>query len=173
MTRAYVAVGSNIAPERNVLEGLRALAQRLSVVAVSTFYRTRPFERPAQDPFINGVAEVCTDLSPEGLRDLLRAVEAELGRIRTEDKHAARTLDLDILVYDGLVRHGQELTLPDPDVYRRPFLAVPLAELASELILPGTGRRVADVAAGLDATDMTALPDYTRQVRAEVLQFLW
>jgi 2-amino-4-hydroxy-6-hydroxymethyldihydropteridine diphosphokinase len=169
VTRAYVAVGSNIDSERNLLAGLRALAQQVRVSAISTLYRTPPLERPDQEPFINGVVEVCTDLSPEGLQSILRAVESDRGRIRTADRHAARTLDLDLIAYDGLLRRGPKLTLPDPDVYRRAFVAVPLAELAPELILPDTGRRASDVAAGLDATHMTALPEYTRQVRTGVL----
>jgi 2-amino-4-hydroxy-6-hydroxymethyldihydropteridine diphosphokinase len=169
VTRAFIAVGSNIEPERNVLEGLRTLAREVRLLGISTLYRTPPLERPEQEPFINGVVEVCTDLSPEGLRELLRTVEQQLGRVRTADKHAARTLDLDLIVYDGLLRRGPELTLPDPDVYRRPFVAIPLAQLAPDLVLPDTGRRAGDLAAALVATQMTALLDYTRKVRTEVL----
>jgi dihydroneopterin aldolase/2-amino-4-hydroxy-6-hydroxymethyldihydropteridine diphosphokinase len=169
VTRAFIAVGSNIDPEHNVLQGLRALAQTARVAGISTLYRTPPIDRPDQQPFINGVVEILTDLSPEDLRQLLRAVEAQLGRVRTEDKYAARPLDLDLIVYNGLVRRNPPLVLPDPDIYRRPFLAVPLCELAPNLLLPDTGRRVADVAAHLDATEMTALPEYTQQVRTEVL----
>ena len=68
---------------------------------------------------------------------VLRAIERELGRVRTGDAYAARTIDLDILLYDDLVVEEEGLTLPDPDICRRPFLFLPLLDLDEHLRLPG------------------------------------
>lgn len=160
----YVGVGSNIDPAQNVLRGLTLLADQVTVTAVSTFYRTASLERPEQAPFANGVFAIETHLPPGQVKQLLRAVEVKLGRRRTDDRHAPRTLDLDLLVLGDLVLDDARFRLPDPDIRRRPFVSLPLLELAPELCLPDTGKPLADLvpddaAAGLvpDATLTAAL----------------
>jgi dihydroneopterin aldolase/2-amino-4-hydroxy-6-hydroxymethyldihydropteridine diphosphokinase len=168
MARAFVAVGSNIEPEENVKIGLTKLAARTAVRGVATFYRTRPLGRPEEDAFINGVVEVETGLGPRELKDVLREIEAECGRRRTDDKYAARTLDLDVIVYDDLVISEEGLTLPDPDIPVRPFLAVPLAELAPGMALAGDGRRMSELASLHTDHDMAPLAAYTKHLRETV-----
>jgi dihydroneopterin aldolase/2-amino-4-hydroxy-6-hydroxymethyldihydropteridine diphosphokinase len=169
VARAFIAVGSNIEPEQNVREGLRRLSQRLSIKAVSTFYRSLPLGRPEQQPFINGVVEVETDVPPEQLKyGVLRAVESEMGRVRTADTYAPRTLDLDILLYDARMISSPDLTVPDPDIVSRPFLAVPLAELAPEAVLPGDGRSLRAIAGRFAEHGMERLATYTEEVRREL-----
>ncbi len=169
MPRAFIAIGSNIEPERNVREGLRRLSQRLRIRAVSTFYRSLPLGRPEQQPFVNGVVEVETDVPPRQLKyGVLRAVESEMGRIRTADKYAPRTLDLDILLYDARMICSPDLTLPDPEIVSRPFLAVPLAELAPEAVLPGDGRSLRAIAGRFAEHGMERLATYTEDLRREL-----
>jgi len=132
-----VAVGSNIRPVQNILRGLRMLDVEAPLVACSPFWRTPPIGRPEQDPYVNGVVAVRTTLPPERLQGLLRRVEAACGRVRSEDRYAARTLDLDLVLYDDLVRAGPGLRLPDPDILARSFLAAGLLALAPGLVLPG------------------------------------
>ena len=165
MARAFVAVGSNIEPEENVKKGLIKLAAQVHVRGLSTFYRTPPLGRPEQGPFVNGVVEIETDLSPRELKTVLREIETECGRVRTHDKYAARTLDLDVIVYDNLVTSEQGLTLPDPEIPVRPFLAVPLAELAPELLLTGDGRKVSELARAHARHNMEPLSAYTKHLR--------
>jgi len=166
MARAYVGVGSNIEPERNVREALRRLRERVMVTGVSTFYRTKALGRPEQGDFINAVVEVETELAPGRLkREVLEAIEGELGRVRTEDRHAPRTIDLDLIVYGEGEIEEEGLRLPDPEIAKRAFLAVPLAELAPEMRLPGEARTVGEIADDIGAAGLEALESYTEAIR--------
>ncbi len=148
MARAFIGVGSNIDAEENVRAAVRRLCGLMRFTGVSLFYRTAPWERAEQPPFINGVVAVETELPPAELKfAVLRRIEDELGRRRGEDKYAARSIDLDLLVYDAMELDSEELVLPAPEITRRPFLALPLAQLAPELVLPGTTRRMWEIAA--------------------------
>lgn len=169
MARVFIGVGSNISPEQNVRRALRLLARDVRVIGVSTVYRTAALDRPEQPDFLNCVVEVETDIAPVELKhSVLRRVEDELGRIRGDDKYAPRTIDLDVLVYDGLTVEADDLMIPDPDIERRPFLAVPLCELAPELVLPNSGRRVCDAADAFADHDMQALLEYTEIIRKDI-----
>jgi 2-amino-4-hydroxy-6-hydroxymethyldihydropteridine diphosphokinase len=118
---AVIGVGSNIEPHVFVPAAIRALAAAFGPVHLSRFVHTDPIGRPAQSRYLNGAVLVRTDLPAERLQDRLRHIEDELGRVRTDDKYAPRTIDLDLVVYDG--------TPIDPDVGERPFLAAAVAEL--------------------------------------------
>jgi dihydroneopterin aldolase/2-amino-4-hydroxy-6-hydroxymethyldihydropteridine diphosphokinase len=169
MARAFISVGSNIDPAENVRRALRLLAGQVRIVGISTFYRTRPLGRPEQPDFYNGVVAVETQASAVELKhSVLRAVEQQLGRRRTEDKYAPRTIDLDVLLYDELVAVAEDLTIPDPDIPQRPFLAIPLYELAPDLVLPDSGRPIRDIAAVLAEHRMQPLPEYTQSLRESV-----
>lgn len=170
MARAFVGIGSNIDPEKNVKEALRLLDRRVRVRAISTIYQTEPVGRKDQPPFYNGVAEIETGLSPRELKyGVLRRIENELGRERGSDKFDARTIDLDLILYDSLEVSSDELTLPDPELVLRPFLAFPLSELAPELLLPGTGEHMREIASRMTRHGMTPLDKYTEHLRKDVL----
>ncbi len=171
MTRAFVSIGSNIDPETNVRRAVLRLAETTRVTAISTVYRTEPLGSEDQPPFYNCVIELETDLSPRDLKfRLLRPVESELGRIRGADKFAARTIDLDLILYDDLVMTAEDLTLPDPDILKRPFLALPLQEVAPGLVLPGSGLRIRETGAVLQRMGMAPLEDYTARIRKEIFR---
>lgn len=162
MARVLIAFGSNIAPEVNVPRALDLLAEHVSVTGVSTVYRTEPVGRPEQEPFVNGALMVETDHGPRALKlEVLRGIEERLGRVRTTDRYAARSIDLDIALYADLLIADPDLRLPDPDILERAFLAIPLAELAPEMVLPGTDECLADIASRFSYEGMTALPDFT------------
>lgn len=147
----YIAVGSNIDPEEKIPVAARLLALSVDLVAVSTFYWSAPLDRPEQPRFINGVLQIRTALEPRPLKfELLRSIEARLGRVRGPDRYAPRTIDLDIALYYDRVIDEEGLRVPDPDIGTRPFLAVPLLELAPDLVLPDTGERLASVGAAVD-----------------------
>jgi len=138
-------------------------------VAVSTIYRTNPEGRLDQPDFYNCVVEIKTEKTPEALKyQVLRRIEAALGRQRTSDKFAPRKIDLDLILYDNLVLDTDRLVLPDPEIASRSFLAVCLNELASDLILPGTTSRVAELSECLPQTNMQALEDYTARIKAVI-----
>jgi dihydroneopterin aldolase/2-amino-4-hydroxy-6-hydroxymethyldihydropteridine diphosphokinase len=169
VARVFIGVGSNIDPEQNVLRALQMLGREARIVAISTFYRTEPEKRPEQPQFVNGVVEIHTDVPPEVLkRDVLRRIEHDLGRRRSEDAYAARTIDLDILVYDDIVSETDDMRIPDPDIADRPFLAIPLYELAPQLILPGSGMRVRDLGARFEDHTMQALAEFTQALKRSI-----
>jgi 2-amino-4-hydroxy-6-hydroxymethyldihydropteridine diphosphokinase len=168
MTRAFVGLGSNIDPEENILRAFRLLLGRCRVVAVSTLYRTQAI--PATPPpFINGVVEIETQLGPRDVKfGVLREVESRLGRLRSRDKNAPRTIDCDLLLHgDAVVREG-DLVLPAPEVFERAFVARPLLELAPSLVLPGVGTALADVVAALPPHPMSPLDVLTSTLRREL-----
>ena len=94
--------------------------------------------RSDQPWFVNAVAAVATDLAASDLLQLLHAVEAQFGRVRGMP-NAARTLDLDLLDYDGRAADGLELTLPHPRLHQRRFVLLPLAEIAPDWRHPRLG----------------------------------
>jgi 2-amino-4-hydroxy-6-hydroxymethyldihydropteridine diphosphokinase len=171
MARAFIGIGSNIDPEKNIRQALRQLAQAVRLTAISTFYREPAIERPHEPAFYNGVVAIETDSPPMRLKqDLLRKIEADLGHIRGSDKYASRPIDLDLLLYDDCVLSNNQLTLPDPDILERAFVAIPLCELAPDLMLPGSGLPICRVAERFDAAaDMERLVEYTRLLRNELL----
>jgi 2-amino-4-hydroxy-6-hydroxymethyldihydropteridine diphosphokinase len=171
MVRAFVAVGSNIDPMANVQKALRRLSDEVKMVAISTFYLTEPIGLPESPSFINGVVELETEIPPHELKyELLRKVERELGRKRTADKNAPRPIDLDLLVYGDESIHAGDLTVPDPEITSRPFLAIPLGELAPELILVGTDTPVQKIASAFGSPRMKRLEKFSETIRRETLK---
>jgi 2-amino-4-hydroxy-6-hydroxymethyldihydropteridine diphosphokinase len=168
MPRAFVCVGSNIEPARHVLQAVVRLCGFARVVGVSTVYRTAAINRPEQPDYYNCVIDLDTELPPLEVKRLLNEVEQEMGRQRSRDKYAARCIDLDLVVYDGLVSSTPELTIPDPDILSRAFLAAGLCELAPTMVLPGSERSIGAVAAELGADELMPVPWYTKQLRQAV-----
>jgi 2-amino-4-hydroxy-6-hydroxymethyldihydropteridine diphosphokinase len=166
---AFIAVGSNIEPMRNVPAALELLLEAVRVTTVSTMYRTAPLGRPEQPPFVNGVWRIETTLGARELKfTVLRGIEARLGRVRTDDAYAARPIDLDIAVFGEAVIDEPDLVVPDPDIRQRPFLAVPLLELAPGLRLPGTGTLLADEPVCREPRGLVPLPELTEQLRRRI-----
>jgi dihydroneopterin aldolase/2-amino-4-hydroxy-6-hydroxymethyldihydropteridine diphosphokinase len=170
VARAFVGIGSNIEPAENVEKAIYSLSAAVQIRAISTVYLTEAVGRPGQPPYYNCVVELETDVLPVELKQqVLRRIEQELGRIRNTDRYAARTIDLDLILYDQLVMTTEGLTLPDPDIVKRPFLAIPLQELAPDLKLPGSDLRISEIAAALPQDAMKPLQDYTARLRKGTL----
>ncbi len=165
MARAFVGVGSSIDPEAHVPRALQRLDDTVGVVAVSTFYATPALERPSDPPFVNGVVEVGDALPPAALQAQLHRIEGEVGRRRSGDRFAPRTIDLDLLLHGDAVSSAPDLPLPHPDVTRRSFVALPLLELAPGLVLPGTHARLSAVARGLPPWPMEPVEGLTRELK--------
>ncbi len=158
MTRAYIGVGSNISPEANIKAAIRLLARQVRVVDFSTFYRTPAEGRPEQPDYVNGVIVIETGLAPEALKhEVLRPIEHRLGRRRTDDSYAPRPIDLDLLLHGSHEVLTADLHLPAEDIQNRAFVAIPLSEVAPDLMLPGTRRSIRDIAAKFPTSRMTRL----------------
>jgi 2-amino-4-hydroxy-6-hydroxymethyldihydropteridine diphosphokinase len=167
---AFVGIGSNVEPAENVEKAIRLLSAAVQVRGISTVYLTEAVGRSGQPLYYNCVVEIETDVIPAELKQqVLRRIEKELGRVRRGDAYAARTIDLDLILYDRLVITSEGLTLPDPDIVRRPFLAIPLHELAPDLALPGSDLRIKEIAAAQPQDAMKPLHDYTVRLRKGIL----
>ncbi len=156
LVTAYIGVGSNIDPQANIPAALDLLRRRACVTGTSTFYRTPAIDRPDQPDYLNGVWRIETAAAPRDLgRDLLRPIEDQLGRVRTTDKYAPRTIDLDVLLHGATVVNDPDCHIPAPEIRTRPFLAACLLELDPDLLLPDTGQALGsllnrDAARGLE-----------------------
>ncbi len=143
---AYLGFGSNLG-DREVYLGaaLRDLAGRegLDLIDVSSVWRTDPVGFADQPDFWNLVAQFACDMGPDALLDAALDVEAHLGRNRSF-RNAPRTIDIDVLVLGDLRMATPRLTIPHPRLTERGFTLRPLAELAPDLRVPGTGRTVAE-----------------------------
>ncbi len=156
---AYIGLGANLGePARQVAQALAALSQapEVEVVKVSRFYLTPPLGPPGQPWYVNAVAQVKTRLTPEELMRVLLAVERRLGRERGE-RWGPRLIDLDLLLYDGEVLQGPEVTVPHPEMHRRAFVLVPLAEIASEAWHPGLEKTVRELLAAMDPGEVAEI----------------
>jgi 2-amino-4-hydroxy-6-hydroxymethyldihydropteridine diphosphokinase len=143
MATAFVGIGSNLGePERQIASALDQLAaeEGIELVAVSSLRETEPVGYLDQPNFLNGAAQVETELPARELLERLLAIEARLGRVRGEGpRFGPRTIDLDLLVYGDETIDEPGLTLPHPRLAERRFALEPVAELAPELEIPGAG----------------------------------
>jgi 2-amino-4-hydroxy-6-hydroxymethyldihydropteridine diphosphokinase len=137
MVRAYVGLGANLGDRE---AAIRAAAEQLGAVRLSTIRETEPWGYEDQPRFLNAVAELETDLSPRALLDRLLEIERELGRTRDGPRWGPRTIDLDLLLYDDERLDEPGLTVPHPRLHERRFVLEPLAELDPGLEVPGRGR---------------------------------
>ncbi len=166
---AYIGVGSNIEPERNITDALASLSKHVDITGISSFYKTTPFLRKNQDDYLNGVWQISTSISPEELKfAVLRRIEKELYRNRESDKYAARTIDLDLLLYDDMVIHEDDLTIPDPDICKRSFIAFPLSELNPDLVMPDTKQSLVDILSVISKESMIPDKTFTERLRRMV-----
>ena len=148
-----VALGANLdspagSPEATLVSALGVMAaQKIRVLKVSPFYRTPAWPDPADPPFINAVVRVQTALGPQVLLAALHAIETEFGRQRSY-ANAPRTLDLDLIDYDGRIDTGPPV-LPHPRMAERAFVLKPLASIAPDWVHPVSGQSISALLAAL------------------------
>lgn len=129
--RVFIGLGSNLGDRRaNILEALRLLHSMpgVTVLRVSSLYRSEPWGVTDQPDFLNLVAEVATSRNPREMLDACREVERRMGRVR-ERRWGPRNIDVDILLFDELKFEEEDLIIPHPRMWERDFVVVPLREL--------------------------------------------
>jgi 2-amino-4-hydroxy-6-hydroxymethyldihydropteridine diphosphokinase len=141
-----IALGSNLGDRRAHLEfATAALSSLLSNLRVSTIRETEPWDvTDPQPPYLNAAAVGETDLDPETLLRELLAIEAARGRQRLMPR-AARTLDLDLILFGDRMIDKPALAVPHPRFRERRFVLEPLVELATGWVDPVTGRTVGEL----------------------------
>lgn len=155
---AAIALGSNLGDSLAILEGaLEALAQNpgIEVIARSPWYRTTPIGPPQPD-YLNGCALLQVELSPHELLETLFQVEAQFGRVRQE-RWGARSLDLDLLLFDDLILDTPMLSVPHPRMHERAFVLAPLADIAPDWVEPVSQKAIADLVQRVDCSGVRRL----------------
>lgn len=153
-----IALGSNLGDS---LATLKAALETLNytpgivVKSQSSWYQTAPIG-PAQPDYINACAILEVELEPQPLLEILLNIEAKFGRVRRE-KWGARTLDLDLLLFENLILETPTLTLPHPRMTERAFVLVPLAEIASDWVHPVAGEAIFNLVKKVDCSGVKKL----------------
>lgn len=160
---AYLALGSNlgdpVAQLKTAIEGIKHIPKTI-LLRQSSLYRSPAWGSVEVQPdYVNAVAAVKTALSPVDLWQATCQLEQAQGRLRSDERNAARTLDIDLLLYDNLVMHDQQLTLPHARMHERAFVLRPLVEIAHDIVIPGRGSA---------ASLLRALPDSARTLCIKV-----
>lgn len=159
-----VAIGANLAgPQgQSPAESCRAAAAALAglpglrLVAVSPWFETAPVSPSEQPNYVNGLARLEGWAKPEALLAALHVIESRFGRMR-EARNAARTLDLDLIAIDDLVRATPPPVLPHPRAHLRAFVLVPLCAVAPEWRHPLLGKTAAELLAGIGTAGVRPL----------------
>ena len=146
---AFIGLGSNLGHERNgifespkqqLLNAIQSIDNQTTIHLISTsyFYQTEAIGPGDQPDYINAAIKIKTSLSANQLLLALQNIENQQGRVRKE-RWGARTLDLDILIFDQLIENSEQLTLPHPRAHERAFVLAPLKDLDANLIIPKRG----------------------------------
>lgn len=141
MNTAYLLLGSNIQPYHNIQKAIESLKARMRIDILSSIWESHAVGSKGPN-FLNCIARVQTEYSLEELKsNVIKPIEAELGRVRTHDKYAPRTIDIDCIIFNG-----EQL---DQEICRRIFIAVPMAELDPKFLCSDGGITVKEAADGL------------------------
>ncbi len=157
-SKVYLSLGGNLGdPAQSMGAALRMLdaGDGVSVVAVSSLYRTPPWGKTDQPDFLNAAAELSTALPPRALLDACLDAERRLKRVR-EERWGPRLIDIDILTFGDRTVHEAGLEVPHPRMTERAFVLAPLAEIAPGFVI--AGKTVAERLAGIGAAGIEKLP---------------
>jgi len=149
MNEAIILIGSNIDPENNMRDCLVLLMDSVTVVARSQIWRTKSFGSEGPD-FLNLAIKINTYFNEKQLKvSILRKIEDRLGRVRSSNKNAPRTIDLDTIIFNDVIK--------DDELWNKVFIAVPVAELKPALYYPDSTRNLKEIAKELKSSEQAEL----------------
>lgn len=158
--QSAIALGSNLGDSRQIIEAAIETLDKTPGIAVkyiSSFYRTKAVGPPQPD-YVNGCALLEVDQTPQALLETLLNIETQFGRVRNE-RWGARTLDLDLLLFEDMILDTPKLQLPHPRMTERAFVLLPLAEIAPDWIEPVSGLAIAQLLQAVDYSDIRRIAD--------------
>lgn len=143
--KAYIALGSNIAPKQKHLETAMKFIDRIGQTRIlfrSRMYENPPLDLPPGSPtFLNGMVEIETECSAQELLRCLLDIETSMGRVRASAGHyESRVIDLDIILFGDEIIQEETLRAPHPEMMKRWFVLKPLCDLCPEKAIPGEGK---------------------------------
>lgn len=146
MSSIYLLLGGNQGNRAEILANARQLlaVQLGTIIAVSPIYQTAAWGKTDQPDFLNQAVQLDTNFSPIEALTIINHIEYSLGRQRTEH-WGQRTIDIDILLYDQEVIHSARLVIPHPELPKRRFALIPLADIASGLLHPVLGKNIGEL----------------------------
>jgi len=145
--RVYIGIGSNVGQKKdNFLEALDRLGKLpdTKILKESSLYESEPLG-DSRDWYVNGAIEIETKFKPEMLLNKFKNIERAMGRKKVKKRWGARIIDLDILLYDGLVLKKKNLHIPHPEMPNRKFVLIPLSEIAPQVIHPELGVTISEL----------------------------
>lgn len=157
MPRVFVGIGSNIERERSVRAGVAELQKAYGEVQLSSVYESDAVGFDG-DAFYNLVAAFDTDDDVEKVVRTLADIEDRHGRVRTGERFAARTLDMDLLLYGDAIIANEHFHVPRDEIPRYAFVLWPLAEMVPEMRHPETGERYDHMWANFDKRNQSLRP---------------
>jgi 2-amino-4-hydroxy-6-hydroxymethyldihydropteridine diphosphokinase len=161
MAICAIALGSNLGDSKSILESALEKLDRTSGITLrvkSSLYQTKAVtldDRPQPD-YLNACALLETSLNPEKFLAVLQQVEHHFGRVRQE-RWGARTLDLDLLLFNDVILHTHDLELPHPRMTERAFVLVPLSEIAPDWIHPVLEQSIAQLVQNVERSGVKKL----------------
>jgi len=153
MSKGYISIGSNIDKDKNILASLQALEKHFGKLTISSIYESEPVGFTG-DTFYNLVVGFNSELAVKEVAKHLRQIELDNGRTRDSQKFSARTLDLDLILYDDLILNDGRLRIPRDEIERYAFVLEPLAEIAPTLKHPISHLRYAELWKKFDKTHL-------------------
>ncbi|NNM95210.1 MAG: 2-amino-4-hydroxy-6-hydroxymethyldihydropteridine diphosphokinase [Bacteroidia bacterium] len=144
MNNAYLSLGSNIGNRHKYIERALHLLEGSgsTIVMASAPYETQPWKMSGGNFFINRAVLLRTPLKPLQLLGLMMDIEKRLGRKRTDQQYAPRTLDIDLLLYNDEIINSPKLLVPHPHLAERRFVLEPLCEIAPGVMHPTLGKSI-------------------------------
>ena len=143
MAKIYISIGSNIEAEKNIRIAIHALQEHYGKLILSSVYESEAVGFDG-DNFLNLVVGLNTEEDVYTVVSTLRKIEDENGRVRSGPRFSARSVDLDLLLYDDLILQEEGLDIPRDEITKNAFVLLPLDEIASQLIHPVSGKTICD-----------------------------
>ena len=141
MNRIIISVGSNINPRKNIRRSIQLLSHVVKIEKKSNIWITEAYGDDGPD-FLNMALLISTEFDADYLKTtILTKIESDLKRVRTGDKYAPRTIDLDIIIFNGEIL--------DNDLWTKVFLALPISEIEPNILIPNSGKTLLEIAQDL------------------------